>query len=91
MKQAVNGQQRQLRLCVVAKLGGLPLRRRPRDRDVAQVAVRTGEGENVGRVLDELNLERPPGRLEVGKSMHRQSDDLSESWVQNYLEDVSRR
>ena len=45
----------------------------------------------VGRVLDELHIERPPGPLKVEKGMHRQSDDLSESWVQNYLEDVSRR
>ena len=45
----------------------------------------------VGHVLDELRLERPSGALEIPKRMHRQSDDLSESWVQNYLEDVSRR
>ena len=45
----------------------------------------------VGSVLDELHIERPPGPPKVEKGMHRQSDDLSESWVQNYLEDVSRR
>ena len=45
----------------------------------------------VGCVLDELHIERPPGVIKVDKGMHRQSDDLSESWVQSYLEDVSRR
>ncbi len=46
----------------------------------------------VGRVLDELGVERPadlaPART---PTMGRQADELSESWVQNYLEDVSRR
>ena len=45
----------------------------------------------VGRVVNELHLERPPGPLQIPARMSRQSDDLSESWVQNYLEDVSRR
>jgi LPS sulfotransferase NodH len=45
----------------------------------------------VDRVLESLGVERPPAAAPVAKSMSRQSDDLSESWVQNYLEDVSRR
>lgn len=45
----------------------------------------------VDRVLEVLELERPAGAVPVAQSMRRQSDDLSESWVQNYLEDVSRR
>jgi LPS sulfotransferase NodH len=45
----------------------------------------------VGRLLDELHIERPPGSLQIPQGMSRQSDELSESWVQNYLEDVSRR
>jgi LPS sulfotransferase NodH len=45
----------------------------------------------VERVLHELGLERPPVSEPVAEPMRRQSDDLSESWVQNYLEDVSRR
>jgi trehalose 2-sulfotransferase len=47
--------------------------------------------ESVRRVLDELGVE-PPGHVEIERtSMRRQSDDLSESWVQTYLEGVSRR
>ncbi len=45
----------------------------------------------VDRVLESLRLERPPSDAPARRSMSRQSDDLSESWVQNYLEDVSRR
>jgi LPS sulfotransferase NodH len=46
----------------------------------------------VGRVLDALGVERPADLAPVRKpAMGRQADDLSESWVQNYLEDVSRR
>jgi LPS sulfotransferase NodH len=45
----------------------------------------------VGRVLDALHLERPPVTEPVREPMSRQADELSESWVQNYLEDVSRR
>jgi LPS sulfotransferase NodH len=45
----------------------------------------------VERVLRELDLERPPASAPVTQPMRRQSDDLSESWVQNYLEDISRR
>jgi LPS sulfotransferase NodH len=44
-----------------------------------------------GCVLDELHIERPRGPIATARRMSRQSDDLSESWVQNYLEDVSRR
>jgi LPS sulfotransferase NodH len=47
--------------------------------------------ETVGRVLDDLGIERPSQPLSLGWPMTRQSDDLSESWVQSYLEDVSRR
>jgi trehalose 2-sulfotransferase len=46
---------------------------------------------SVGRVLEALGLERPAPSADAGERMSRQSDDLSESWVQNYLEDVSRR
>jgi trehalose 2-sulfotransferase len=47
---------------------------------------------SVGRVLDALGVERPEGEAAIHTpSMSRQSDELSESWVQNYLEDVSRR
>jgi LPS sulfotransferase NodH len=45
----------------------------------------------VERVLRELDLERPPVSAPLAEPMRRQSDELSESWVQNYLEDVSRR
>jgi trehalose 2-sulfotransferase len=45
----------------------------------------------VERILRELRLERPPGSAAAAEPMRRQSDELSESWVQNYLEDVSRR
>jgi LPS sulfotransferase NodH len=46
---------------------------------------------SVGRVLDTLGIERPPASARAEQSMRRQSDELSESWVQSYLEDVSRR
>jgi LPS sulfotransferase NodH len=46
---------------------------------------------SVNRVLDMLGVERPEPTAPLRESMSRQSDDLSESWVQNYLEDVSRR
>jgi LPS sulfotransferase NodH len=46
---------------------------------------------SVGRVLDTLSVERPTGALLARQPLSRQSDDLSESWVQSYLEDVSRR
>ena len=47
---------------------------------------------SVARVLEALQIESsgdpaPPAH----NSMARQSDELSESWVQSYLEDVSRR
>ena len=47
---------------------------------------------SVARVLDALQIERSgdPAPL-AHNSMARQSDELSESWVQSYLEDVSRR
>jgi trehalose 2-sulfotransferase len=45
----------------------------------------------VERILSELGLERPPVSAPAAQPMRRQSDELSESWVQNYLEDVSRR
>jgi trehalose 2-sulfotransferase len=46
---------------------------------------------SVARVLDALGIERPEGSAPVRQAMTRQSDELSESWVQSYLEDVSRR
>jgi LPS sulfotransferase NodH len=46
---------------------------------------------SVARVLDAMRIDRPEGRAPVEKQLSRQSDDLSESWVQSYLEDVSRR
>jgi LPS sulfotransferase NodH len=45
----------------------------------------------VGRVLDALGVARPDGVLLTREPLSRQSDELSESWVQSYLEDVSRR
>jgi LPS sulfotransferase NodH len=45
----------------------------------------------VDRVLAALDLERAPGTTAPAQPMRRQADELSESWVQNYLEDVSRR
>jgi trehalose 2-sulfotransferase len=45
----------------------------------------------VGRILEALALEHPPSTAPPAQPMSRQSDELSESWVQNYLEDVSRR
>jgi trehalose 2-sulfotransferase len=45
----------------------------------------------VERVLGALDLQRPHVSSPPAQPMRRQSDDLSESWVQNYLEDVSRR
>jgi LPS sulfotransferase NodH len=45
----------------------------------------------VARLLDGLELDQPPSAAPIGQLMSRQSDELSESWVQNYLEDVSRR
>ena len=46
---------------------------------------------SVSRILDLMEIERPTAPLQVGEPMGRQSDELSESWVQSYLEDVSRR
>jgi len=46
---------------------------------------------SVARVLELLAISFPDGRLVFRPPMSRQSDELSESWVQNYLEDVSRR
>ena len=46
---------------------------------------------SVGRVLDMLGIERPQTSVPASQPMRRQSDELSESWVQSYLEDVSRR
>lgn len=46
---------------------------------------------SVARVLDTLGLEGAAQRVPLDGGMSRQSDELSESWVQNYLEDVSRR
>jgi len=45
----------------------------------------------VGRVLDDMRIPRPEQMLPQRQRMGRQSDELSESWVQSYLEDVSRR
>ena len=45
----------------------------------------------VGRVLDELEIARDEAAAPAPRRIGRQSDDLSESWVQSYLEDVSRR
>lgn len=46
---------------------------------------------SVARVLDTLRIERPQGSSPIRQALTRQSDELSESWVQSYLEDVSRR
>jgi trehalose 2-sulfotransferase len=45
----------------------------------------------VGRVLEALDLDLPESAAPAREPMSRQSDELSQSWVQNYLEDVSRR
>jgi LPS sulfotransferase NodH len=45
----------------------------------------------VARILNALGLEAPPAGASSPEGMSRQSDELSESWVQTYLEDVSRR
>jgi LPS sulfotransferase NodH len=46
---------------------------------------------SVGRVLAPIGVEPPPDWTLPVSSPRRQSDELSESWVQNYLEDVSGR
>ena len=46
---------------------------------------------SVRRVLDDLGVAPPDGFELAREPTRRQSDELSESWVQNYLEDVSRR
>jgi trehalose 2-sulfotransferase len=45
----------------------------------------------VGRVLESLGLRDVEVRAPRERPISRQSDDISESWVQSYLEDVSRR
>jgi LPS sulfotransferase NodH len=42
-------------------------------------------------VLTEIGVEPPADWAISARSPSRQSDELSESWVQNYLEDVSSR
>jgi LPS sulfotransferase NodH len=46
---------------------------------------------SVARVLDAVHIEPAERASPVREPLSRQSDDLSESWVQSYLEDVSRR
>ncbi len=46
---------------------------------------------SVARVLAELGVEPPSDWAPPKRSPSRQADELSESWVQSYLEDVSRR
>jgi trehalose 2-sulfotransferase len=46
---------------------------------------------SVRKVLDSVGAECPEDWVPGQRAPSRQSDDLSESWVQNYLEDVSRR
>jgi LPS sulfotransferase NodH len=45
----------------------------------------------VARVLDDLQIEHVSEPADGPRRMGRQADELSESWVQSYLEDVSRR
>lgn len=45
----------------------------------------------VARVLDALDIPLGSAHVSAPRSISRQSDELSESWVQSYLEDVSRR
>src|SRR5436305_6308929 len=45
----------------------------------------------VARVLETLQIPREHAAAPSPRRIGRQSDDLSESWVQSYLEDVSRR
>jgi LPS sulfotransferase NodH len=46
---------------------------------------------SVDQVLGAVGVERSGERAQLRQRMTRQSDELSESWVQSYLEDVSRR
>jgi trehalose 2-sulfotransferase len=46
---------------------------------------------SVIKILDAVGVERPTDWTPGRRAPSRQSDDLSESWVQSYLEDVSRR
>ncbi len=46
---------------------------------------------SLARVLEDIGIERPPRPPAAQRRMSRQSDELSESWVQSYLEDISRR
>jgi LPS sulfotransferase NodH len=45
----------------------------------------------VARVLDAIGVSTEREPVQAQRSMSRQSDEMSESWVQSYLEDVSRR
>jgi trehalose 2-sulfotransferase len=45
----------------------------------------------VARVLDMLEIPRERAAPPTPRQIGRQSDEISESWVQSYLEDVSRR
>jgi LPS sulfotransferase NodH len=45
----------------------------------------------VARVLNAIGVSAEPASAPAQRSMSRQSDEISESWVQSYLEDVSRR
>jgi trehalose 2-sulfotransferase len=45
----------------------------------------------VERILVSLGIESTESPAPAAPPMRRQADELSESWVQNYLEDVSRR
>ena len=46
---------------------------------------------SVARMFEVLGIERPAEPTPSPSRMSRQSDELSESWVHSYLEDVSRR
>jgi LPS sulfotransferase NodH len=46
---------------------------------------------SVRRVLDDLGVALPPGQYVDPGPMRRQADEVSERWVQTYLEDASRR
>jgi LPS sulfotransferase NodH len=48
-------------------------------------------GGSVSRILKLMGIESAPAPLQARDPTTRQSDELSESWVQSYLEDVSRR
>jgi trehalose 2-sulfotransferase len=50
-----------------------------------------GPADAAGRVLESIGVSVEQAPSDGPRDISRQSDELSESWVQSYLEDVSRR